>query len=147
MRFTWVETRPAPQPETEPRTGLDEGDAAADRRWRGRHGIAHRAGSICASDPPAGQLTGVSLSAACYVRKSFEGLDALVWEHRDLDAFAGHLFVFARTLVLRIALTTREKTAGWLSTSKVVEACSLPAILVFWIRLDGADRITREPTL
>jgi transposase len=31
---------------------------------------------------------------ACDMRKSFDGLHALVREHLELDAFAGHLFVF-----------------------------------------------------
>jgi len=31
----------------------------------------------------------------CDMRKSFDGLHALVREHLELDAFAGHLFVFA----------------------------------------------------
>jgi IS66 Orf2 like protein len=30
------------------------------------------------------------------MRKSFDGLHTLVREHLELDAFAGHLFVFAR---------------------------------------------------
>ena len=32
---------------------------------------------------------------ACDMRKSFDGLHTLVREHLELDAFAGHLFVFA----------------------------------------------------
>lgn len=32
---------------------------------------------------------------ACDMRKSFDGLHALVREDLELDAFAGHLFVFA----------------------------------------------------
>jgi transposase len=32
---------------------------------------------------------------ACDMRKSFDGLHALVREHLELDVFAGHLFVFA----------------------------------------------------
>jgi transposase len=31
---------------------------------------------------------------ACDMRKSFDSLHALVREHLELDAFAGHLFVF-----------------------------------------------------
>jgi hypothetical protein len=31
---------------------------------------------------------------ACDMRRSFDGLHALVREHLELDAFAGHLFVF-----------------------------------------------------
>jgi len=33
--------------------------------------------------------------AAAQKRKSFDGLHGLVREHLELDAFAGHLFVFA----------------------------------------------------
>jgi transposase len=32
---------------------------------------------------------------ACDMRKSFDGLHTLVRDHLELDAFAGHLFVFA----------------------------------------------------
>ena len=34
-------------------------------------------------------------ASACDMRKSFDGLHALVAQSMDLDAFAGHLFVFA----------------------------------------------------
>ena len=33
---------------------------------------------------------------ACDMRKSFDGLHALVREHLELDAFAGHLFLTPR---------------------------------------------------
>ncbi len=33
---------------------------------------------------------------ACDMRKSFDGLHALVTHSMELDAFAGHLFVFAK---------------------------------------------------
>src|SRR6059058_76516 len=38
---------------------------------------------------------GANSLTACDMRKSFDGLHALVREHLELDAFAGHLFVFA----------------------------------------------------
>jgi transposase len=34
-------------------------------------------------------------ASVCDVRKSFDGLHALVTQAMELDAFAGHLFVFA----------------------------------------------------
>ena len=34
-------------------------------------------------------------ASACDMRKSFDGLHALVTQSMELDAFAGHLFVFA----------------------------------------------------
>ena len=33
-------------------------------------------------------------ASACDMRKSFDGLHALVTQSMELDAFAGHLFVF-----------------------------------------------------
>jgi transposase len=33
--------------------------------------------------------------SACDMRKSFDGLHALVRDYLELDAFGGHLFVFA----------------------------------------------------
>ncbi len=33
--------------------------------------------------------------SACDMRKSFDGLHALVTQSMELDVFAGHLFVFA----------------------------------------------------
>jgi transposase len=33
--------------------------------------------------------------SACDMRKSFDGLQALVRDYLELDAFAGHLFVLA----------------------------------------------------
>jgi transposase len=44
---------------------------------------------------------------ACDMRKSFDGLHALVREHLELDALAGHLFVFASRRRDRI------KISGW----------------------------------
>ncbi len=34
-------------------------------------------------------------ASACDMRKSFDGLHAVVAQAMELDAFAGHLFVFA----------------------------------------------------
>jgi transposase len=34
-------------------------------------------------------------SSPCDMRRSFDGLHALVRDHLELDAFAGHLYVFA----------------------------------------------------
>jgi hypothetical protein len=44
---------------------------------------------------------------ACDMRKSFDGLHALVREHLELDAFGGHLFVF-----LGAAVTASEFCTG-----------------------------------
>jgi transposase len=52
---------------------------------------------------------------ACDMRKSFDGLHALVREHLDLDVFEGHLFVFAsrRKDRLKILYWERDGLAIW----------------------------------
>jgi len=58
----------------------------------------------------------------CDMRKSFDGLHALVREHLELDAFAGHLFVFASRQrdSLKILYWDRDGFAMW---SKRLEDC------------------------
>jgi transposase len=52
---------------------------------------------------------------ACDMRKSFDGLHALVREHLQLDVFAGHLFVFAsrRHDRIKILYWDRDGFAVW----------------------------------
>jgi transposase len=52
---------------------------------------------------------------ACDMRKSFDGLHTLVREHLELDAFAGHLFVFAsrRRDRVKILYWDRDGFAIW----------------------------------
>jgi len=51
------------------------------------------------------------------MRKSFDGLHALVREHLELDAFAGHLFVFASRRKDRVKIlgSSGESVGNWLA--------------------------------
>ena len=51
----------------------------------------------------------------CDMRRSFDGLHALVRDHLQLDAFAGHLYLFAnkRTDRLKILYWDRDGFAIW----------------------------------
>jgi transposase len=51
----------------------------------------------------------------CDMRRSFDGLHALVRDHLDLDAFAGHLYLFAsrRRDRLKILYRDRDGFALW----------------------------------
>ena len=57
---------------------------------------------------------------ACDMRKSFDGLHALVREHLELDAFAGHLFVFASRRKDRVKILYWDRV-GFAMWSKRLE--------------------------
>ena len=76
-------------------TGAGHRRAAAHRHRGGHRDLARRAGRVARMiHLPASVRVYVCLTP-CDMRKSFDGLHALVREHLELDAFAGHLFVFA----------------------------------------------------
>jgi transposase len=78
--------------------------------------------------------------SACDMRKSFDGLHALVREYLELDAFAGHLVVFAsrRRDRVKILYWDRDGFAIW---SKRLEEGTYAVPLA-----DSADERRREIT-
>ena len=64
--------------------------------------------------PPASVRVYLCLSP-CDMRRSFDGLHALVRDHLQLDAFAGHLYLFAnkRRDRLKILYWDRDGFAIW----------------------------------
>jgi transposase len=76
----------------------------------------------------------------CDMRKSFDGLHALVREHLELDAFAGHLVVFAsrRRDRIKILYWDRDGFAIW---SKRLEEGTYAVP-----RADGVEERRREIT-
>jgi transposase len=76
----------------------------------------------------------------CDMRKSFDGLHALVREHLELDAFAGHLFVFASRRKDRVKILYWERD-GFAVWSKRLEEGTY--VMPFG---DGAPERQREIT-
>src|SRR5579871_2094975 len=96
-------------------SGIGDRRAAAHWRWRGHRDLAHRAGRVAEMiHLPASVRVDLCLTP-CDMRKSFDSLQALVREHLELDAFAGHLFVFAsrRKDRIKILYWDRDGFAVW----------------------------------
>src|SRR5262249_5840927 len=69
-------------------------DACRDDRSGGSD-VADRAGSAAGVIHLPASVRVYLCLTACDMRKSFDSLHALVRDHLELDAYAGHLFVFA----------------------------------------------------
>jgi len=78
--------------------------------------------------------------SACDMRKSFDGLHALVREYLELDAFAGHLFVFASRSRDRVKILYWD-CDGFSIWSKRLEAGTYAVPLA-----ENADERRREIT-
>ena len=61
----------------------------------GRRDVPHSIGRLAGMIHLPASVRVYLCLTPCDMRKSFDGLHALVREHLQLDAFAGHLFVFA----------------------------------------------------
>jgi transposase len=77
----------------------------------------------------------------CDMRRSFDGLHALVRDHLQLDAFAGHLYLFAnkRRDRLKILYWDRDGFAIWakrLEEGNYVIACGGPGSHRFEITVE-----------
>src|SRR6185436_9975102 len=78
-------------------------------------GVTQGAGSIARMIHLPASVRVYLCLTACDMRKSFDGLHALVREQMELDAFAGHLFVFAsrRRDRVKILYWDRDGFAVW----------------------------------
>ena len=78
--------------------------------------------------------------SACDMRKSFDGLHALVRDCLELDAFAGHLFIFASRSRDRVKILYWDRD-GFAIWSKRLEEGTYAVPLA-----DSADEHRREIT-
>ena len=118
MRFALVERSARRQERTaEAAAGTGVGDrrAAAHRRWGGHRDLADRAGRVAGMIHLPASVRVYLCLTPCDMRKSFDSLQALVREHLELDAFAGHLFVFTsrRKDRVKILYWDRDGFAVW----------------------------------
>jgi transposase len=60
--------------------------------------------------------------SACDMRKSFDSLHALVREHLELDALAGHLFVFTSRRKDRVKILSRDRDGFAIWSKRLEEA-------------------------
>ena len=90
--------------------------------------------------PPASVRVYLCLSP-CDMRRSFDGLHALVRDHLQLDPFAGHLYLFAnkRRDRLKILYWDRDGFAIWakrLEAGTYAIPCGEPGALRFEISVE-----------
>src|SRR6202011_6256515 len=85
------------------------------RRRCGRRYAADGPGSVARMIHLPASVRVYLCLTACDMRKSFDGLHALVRQHLELDALAGHLFVFAsrRRDRVKILYWDRDGFAVW----------------------------------
>jgi transposase len=114
VRFALVDRR-AMRQEPAPEASLELVLVTGERR-RGRGcDLTHRAGRVARMIHLPASVRVYLCLTACDMRKSFDGLHALVREHLELDAFAGHLFVFTsrRRDRVKILYWDRDGFAVW----------------------------------
>jgi transposase len=115
VRFALVETKPAEQTVCTHRTDVGQRRPAADSsRCRDAEvGTGGTAGTDVIHLPASVRV--YLCTSPCDMRRSFDGLHALVTGAMKLDAFAGHLFLFAnrRKDRVKILYWDRDGFAVW----------------------------------
>jgi transposase len=94
---------------------------------------------------PAGVRVYLCLTA-CDMRRSFDSLHALVREHLELDAYAGHLFVFAGRRRDRVKILYWDRDGFAIRSKRLEEgAYAVPYSILRSNATQGESETLRHP--